>query len=97
MLGQSHHSDTTIKKLRGGKVAMAFALSPELPSDMLSRLIVADITPARGELSPEFRKYTDVMLKIEASNIHSRKEANKMIQEVEPVCSPVSSWCLLHG
>ncbi|KAF8526238.1 Alpha/Beta hydrolase protein [Hysterangium stoloniferum] len=68
----------------GGKVAMAFALSPQLPPGMLSRLIVADITPSKGALSQDFRNYTDVMMKIEASNIHSRKEANEMLQEVEP-------------
>ena len=73
--------------IRGGKVAMAFALSPELPPGLLSRLIVADIAPSRGALSPEFRNYTDVMLKIEAAKIHSRKEANEMIQQVEPVSS----------
>ncbi|KAL4248699.1 AB hydrolase superfamily protein [Abortiporus biennis] len=52
----------------GGKVAMAVALSPDMPEDLLSHLIVADIAPSRGTLSPEFQG----------------KEAQHILSEYEP-------------
>jgi hypothetical protein len=64
---------------------MALALSPDLPPGLLSRLIVADIAPSKGALSPEFRSYTDAMQRIEKSQITTRKGANDIIQEVESV------------
>ncbi|KAF8532296.1 alpha/beta-hydrolase [Gautieria morchelliformis] len=67
----------------GGKVAMALALSPNLPPGLLARLIVADIAPSKGALSPEFRSYTDAMQRIEKSQITTRKAANDIIQEIE--------------
>ena len=33
---------------------MTVALDPDLPRELLAHLIVADIAPARGALSPEF-------------------------------------------
>lgn len=71
--------------IRGGKVAMSAALSPDLPSDLLGRLIVVDIAPARGVLSPEFRGYTEAMKKIEASGASTRQEAQKILVPYEKV------------
>ena len=70
---------------RGGKVAMALALSPDLPPEVLSHLIVADIAPSKGALSQEFRNYTDAMQRIEQSQVTTRKAANDIIHEVESV------------
>ena len=47
---------------------MSVALSPALPPDLLSNLIVADIAPSKGKLSSEFQSYIDAMKKIEEHN-----------------------------
>jgi hypothetical protein len=70
---------------RGGKVAMAFALNTQLPTDLLANLIIVDIAPAKGALSSEFRQYTAIMSEIEKAKVRSRKEADEMLQTVEPV------------
>ncbi|KAJ7055006.1 Alpha/Beta hydrolase protein [Mycena amicta] len=67
----------------GGKVAMSVALEPSLPSDTLAKLIVADIAPANGQLSTEFKSYIAAMQKIEAAKVSSRKEALEILNEVE--------------
>jgi hypothetical protein len=64
---------------------MAFALNPQLPKDMLSRLIVADISPAKGPISDEFRAYVRAMKEIEAKHTRSRKEADEILEAYEPV------------
>ncbi|KAG8941765.1 hypothetical protein FRC03_003987, partial [Tulasnella sp. 419] len=68
----------------GGKVAMTFALDPDRPSDMLSRLIVADISPAKGPISAEFRSYVKGMKEVEAKATRTRKEADEILQAYEP-------------
>ncbi|KAL7279148.1 hypothetical protein ACG7TL_006988 [Trametes sanguinea] len=81
------HSLTNISLLghsMGGKVAMSVALDPELPSELLSHLIVADIAPARGALSDEFQSYIRGMKKIEESHVKTRQEADRLLREVEP-------------
>ncbi|KII89681.1 hypothetical protein PLICRDRAFT_137904 [Plicaturopsis crispa FD-325 SS-3] len=67
----------------GGKVAMAFALNPDLPAELLANLIVADISPAKGDISAEFRGYLEGMKKIEASHVRSRKEAQEILSHYE--------------
>ncbi|KAH9925480.1 alpha/beta-hydrolase [Amylocystis lapponica] len=67
----------------GGKVAMSLALSPEVPQDLLAHLIVADIAPTRGRLSPEFESYVEAMLKIEAQGVSSRREAQQILKPYE--------------
>ncbi|KAF7977043.1 hypothetical protein HWV62_4810 [Athelia sp. TMB] len=67
----------------GGKAAMAVALNPDLPRHTLSNLIVADIAPSKGDLSPEFRSYVEAMKKIEASKVSTRKEAQAILAEYE--------------
>lgn len=64
---------------------MTVALNPELPDNLLSRLIVADIAPSSGPLSKEFTDYMVAMNKIEESNVSSRKEAQHILQPYEPV------------
>jgi hypothetical protein len=70
---------------RGGKVAMSVALSPELHKSLLSHLIIADIAPSRGPLSPEFRNYFKAMCEIESQGIKTRKEAHDILQPYESV------------
>ncbi|EIM90889.1 alpha/beta-hydrolase, partial [Stereum hirsutum FP-91666 SS1] len=65
----------------GGKVAMTVALSSSLPSDLIKSLIVADIAPSRGRLSPDFEMYLQAMHKIEDAKLKTRKEADHMLHE----------------
>ena len=65
---------------------MAVALNPDLPTNALSNLIVADIAPSKGDLSPEFKAYVEAMKKIEASKVSTRKEAQAILAEYEEVC-----------
>ena len=76
---------------RGGKVAMAVALDPGLPPELLTHLIVADIVPARGALSPEFQGYIEAMKRIEASEAKTRQEADRVLQPYEQVLSHTHS------
>lgn len=64
---------------------MSFALHPDLPHGILSNLIVADITPSKGGIGPEFQGYVKGMQKIEASKLSSRKEAQDILSEYEQV------------
>ncbi|ORY73634.1 Alpha/Beta hydrolase protein [Leucosporidium creatinivorum] len=65
----------------GGKVAMALALRPH---EAIERLIVVDISPAVGKISPEFTQYLDAMKAIDAANVSSRKEADELLAKTEP-------------
>ena len=77
---------------RGGKVSMTLALSPSLPQGLLSNLIIADVSPRRGKLSPDFMRYADAMIDIqEGKKAKSRKEAFKLLESVEPVCDVFNS------
>ncbi|KAL0948500.1 hypothetical protein HGRIS_011064 [Hohenbuehelia grisea] len=68
----------------GGKVAMSFALSPHLPPDVLQNLVVVDIAPGSGKMSQEFITYVETMQRIEEMGVHTRKEAESVLEEVEP-------------
>ncbi|WFD31162.1 methionyl aminopeptidase [Malassezia sp. CBS 17886] len=68
----------------GGKVAMAVALDPTLRTGTLSHLVSVDMSPAAGPISPEFMEYARCMLDIEKAQVHSRHEADEMLQKVEP-------------
>ena len=65
---------------------MSFALHPEL-QDKVRRLIVIDIAPSIGNISTEFRSYTNIMKDIQNKGVRSRKEADDMMREVVPVGS----------
>ncbi|KAF9643977.1 alpha beta-hydrolase [Thelephora ganbajun] len=68
----------------GGKVAMATALSPELSPNMLSDLIVVDITPSCGSPpSGEFPGYFEGMQKIEDAQVSTRQDAQTILTEYE--------------
>jgi len=65
---------------------MATALSPELPSNTLSNLIVVDIAPSRAaSLTEEFAGYFEGMRKIEEAQISTRQDAQTMLTEYEKV------------
>ncbi|GAA6021250.1 hypothetical protein JCM8202_001914, partial [Rhodotorula sphaerocarpa] len=65
----------------GGKVAMAVAL---VGCDPISKLAVVDISPAVGKISPEFQAYIHAMQEIQDARVHSRKEADQLLQKTEP-------------
>ncbi|KAK4048645.1 hypothetical protein OIV83_004615 [Microbotryomycetes sp. JL201] len=65
----------------GGKVAMALALAPH---NEIQRLVVVDIAPGSGKISPEFRTYLDTMKQVQDAKVKSRKEADEILQKVEP-------------
>ncbi|KAJ6615615.1 Alpha/Beta hydrolase protein [Mycena sp. CBHHK59/15] len=67
----------------GGKVAMTVALDSSVSTSTLSRLVVVDIAPARGQLSDEFKSYITAMKRIEAAKISNRKEALEILHEYE--------------
>ncbi|KAG8801299.1 hypothetical protein FRC16_000781 [Serendipita sp. 398] len=82
-----HSSDTDITLLghsMGGKVAMALALHPQTPSDLLRNLIVEDISPIKGKLSKEFEGYARTMRRIMDMGLKTRNEADAVLQESEP-------------
>jgi hypothetical protein len=62
---------------------MALALSPSNPP--LSSLIVADIAPSKGKMSPEFMTYVEAMKRIENANVSTRQDATKILHEYEKV------------
>lgn len=71
--------------VRGGKVAMALALHPELPSNLLTDLIVSDIAPVRAKVSQDTVQHIRAMEIIQAGNISTRKEADEIMSEYEQV------------
>lgn len=72
-------------------MALALALQNEKsPSNVLSKLIVADIAPSTGDLSPDFVRYISAMQEIEAlapGVIKTRTDADKKLQSYEQVMS----------
>ncbi len=64
---------------------MAVALDRDRPQDLLSSLVVADVSPIRGKISPEFQNYADGMIQLEKMRVKSRKEAFDILAEYEQV------------
>lgn len=64
---------------------MSLALKDGIPNGFLSDLIIVDIAPSKGALSPEFRAYVNTMQEIEKSGITTRKEAHSILSKVEEV------------
>lgn len=67
---------------------MTVALTENRPEDLLTHLILADISPAKGALTSEFKGYTEAMQKIEQRKVTTRKEAQEILIPYEPVCHP---------
>ncbi|CAE7175971.1 unnamed protein product [Rhizoctonia solani] len=67
----------------GGKVVMSFALNPSLPEGMLSRLVVVDVSPAVGPISPEFRRYIHAMKEIDDAKVKTKKEGEEILKKYE--------------
>jgi pimeloyl-ACP methyl ester carboxylesterase len=65
---------------------MALALHPEYRS-LLERLIVVDISPAKGPISGDFAQYLKAMREIrkqlDAGQIKTKKDANALLVDVE--------------
>lgn len=65
---------------------MTLALHPDTPKDLIRNLIIADISPLRGRLSPEMPKYVDALLDIERSGrCKTKKEAFAALEPFEKV------------
>jgi len=62
---------------------MALALNPDLPPNLLSNLVIADIGPAKGRLSKEFLHYIDGMKEVEQKRVHTRKAADSIMERYE--------------
>ena len=80
----------------GGKAVMTLALHPDTPSNLLRTLIVEDISPIKGKLTPEFQEYALAMRRIMDMKCTDRKQADEVLQKVEQVSSnhPAAYWCL---
>lgn len=61
---------------------MAHALADP---DSLDKLIIVDMSPARGAISAEFARYIDGMRKVQAANVSSKREADVILQPYEEV------------
>lgn len=65
---------------------MTVALSPE-HGHLLEKLIVVDVAPTRGKISPDFAKYMEAMRRIEKGlvdgSVKTRKNADRIIEEYE--------------
>lgn len=79
----------------GGKVVMALALNPGLPKDMLSHLVVVDISPAVGPISPEFRNYIGAMKEINEAKVQTKKQGEEILKKYEQ--DPSVRAFLLHN
>ena len=72
---------------------MSFALAlqnEKSATNVLSKLIVADIAPSTGNISPDFVRYISAMQDIEAlapGVIKTRTDADKKLQPYEQVMS----------
>jgi hypothetical protein len=73
---------------------MAVALSHQLPTNTLSKLIIVDIAPSRGDISSEFLGYIEGMKKIRDANVSSRKEAQAILTHYEKVFFIILSFNL---
>jgi len=62
--------------------------------NLIEKLIVIDISPAVGPVSPEFHKYVKGMQAIEAAEVRSRKEADLILQDFESVSPCRCSTCV---
>jgi hypothetical protein len=64
---------------------MTLALHPELPSNLLTDLIVSDIAPVRAKVSEDTVQHIRAMERIEEGSIYTRKEADEILSEHEKV------------
>lgn len=76
-------------------VSVSLALSPDHGS-LLSKLIVVDIAPSKGAISPDFANYLKAMRKVQAAaeegTVKTRKDADGILAEYESVIRCHSLW-----
>ncbi|CAG8779721.1 2312_t:CDS:2, partial [Acaulospora morrowiae] len=65
----------------GGKVAMTMALRQE---QQLDRLVVVDSAPVNSRISQEFKRYIDVMKKIEQVGVVKQSQADEIMKNYIP-------------
>jgi hypothetical protein len=81
---------------------MSVALHPSLADSsnahVLSNLVIADVSPTRGQLTPEFKGYIEGMQKIERMKLKTRKEASEVLENyAKVILSILFSSCLVSG
>lgn len=77
--------------IRGGKVASALALDPQLPANTLSSLVIADVTPFKFSISTEFQQYLDAMKAVESADVPDSKTAMRLLAERDLVRVRIST------
>jgi hypothetical protein len=69
---------------RGAKVALYLALTkPEIAAGLVS----VENAPIASQLSPSFQRYTEAMKTIDDAKFTKRKDAEKVLEKIEWVCS----------
>lgn len=53
--------------------------------DSISKLIVVDISPAKGAISPEFARYVKAMQEVNEAKVNSKKEGDEILKSYEEV------------
>ena len=56
--------------------------------ETIAKLVVVDMSPAKGKISPDYAKYIEGMREIEQMGIKSKKEADVILQKYEQVWKP---------
>lgn len=69
-------------RARAGRYAAA---RPVRQADTNDHATVVDMAPAVGAISPEFKQYLETMRSVDQAGIKTRKEADEILQAVEPV------------
>ncbi|PLW27258.1 hypothetical protein PCASD_23963 [Puccinia coronata f. sp. avenae] len=79
---------TLIGHSMGGKVAMTLALESSMDEKrehgfVIEKLVVVDISPAKGPISSSFLTYIDAFREINSSRVSSRKQADEILAKYE--------------
>lgn len=69
-------------------MVLALSLVARGREDLLSHLLVSDITPTRAQLSPDFVKYIDAMLEVNSlplGSAQTRSDIDRLLHKYESV------------
>ncbi|KAH7108006.1 Alpha/Beta hydrolase protein [Auriculariales sp. MPI-PUGE-AT-0066] len=69
----------------GGGVSMSIALRPDLPTSLLRKLVIEDVSPKiSSEVIQEFLGYAAAMRKVAEAKPKSRREADALLKDAAP-------------
>lgn len=77
-------------------MASALALNPDLPPETLHSLVIADVTPFKSPISPDFLHYLEAMKAVENANVPDAKSAQKILAERDIVRNELSPLSPSH-